>query len=449
MADIQIIDEGNIIEIIQGRDLTVVLPVQNGIEIEQYKFIQLADTPKSYEDAAGKTLRVNTEGNAIVFDKTYSSFLDLTDTPRTYENSAGQIVAVNSSGTGLRFINYSSGDINIENFTQLADVPNTYADKANYLVAVNNNADGLTFITKDDLLPTQANVKPGSYKYPVVVINNKGIITSIKEGSPFEFDPFKENRLLIGDGTTTPAQLSEGRAHQVLGTSITDTPEWTFLDRLISPEGKPLLIMDDESEDDSSTLRILNSKEKVILQPSNKQTIILGNSNDTQISGNLIIPDGSMLQGLGGLKIDPYSGTVGIEGVSADNYSGRIKDNDFITKNWYEKQQGSVTRVSSMIRTSDIDITSNTVTFPLPAGCRVMEVNFIMVNQFNNEAALQITNNQGDILFNSSDSPYLTEDFKVFLNQQSNTSSYKINIKIQNYTYGHGSVFMSYFEGIY
>ena len=40
MADIQIIDEGNIIEIIQGRDLTVVLPVQNGIEIEQYKFIQ-------------------------------------------------------------------------------------------------------------------------------------------------------------------------------------------------------------------------------------------------------------------------------------------------------------------------------------------------------------------------------------------------------------------------
>lgn len=449
MADIQIIDEGNIIEIIQGRDLTVVLPIQNGIEIEQYKFIQLADTPKSYEGTAGKTLRVNTEGNAIIFDKTYSSFLDLTDTPRTYENSAGQLVAVNSSGTGLRFINYSAGDINIENFTQLADVPNTYDNKANYLVAVNNNADGLTFITKDDLLPIQANVKPGSYKYPLLVINNKGIITSIKEGMPFEFDPFEANRLLIGDGTTTPAQLSEGQAHQVLSSSIINIPEWTFLDRLISSEGKTLLIMDDESKDNSSTLRILNSKEKVVFQPSNKQTIVLGNNNDTQISGNLIVPDGSMIQGLDGIKIDPYSGTIGIEGVSADNYSSRIKDNDFITKNWYEKQQDSTVKVSSMIRTSDIDITDNTVTFSLPAGCRVMEVNFIMVTLFNNEAALQITNDQGDILFNSSDSPYLTEDFKIFLNQQSNTSSYKINIKIQNYTYGHGSVFMSYFEGIY
>lgn len=449
MADIQIIDEGNIIEIIQGRDLTVVLPIQNGMEIEQYKFIQLADTPKSYEGTAGKTLRVNTEGNAIIFDKTYSSFLDLTDTPRTYENSAGQLVAVNSSGTGLRFINYSAGDINIENFTQLADVPNTYDDKANYLVAVNNNADGLTFITKDDLLPTQANVKPGSYKYPVLVINNKGIITSVKEGMPFEFDPFEENRLLIGDGTTTPAQLPEGQAHQVLSTSIINTPEWTFLDRLISSEGKTLLIMDDESKDNSSTLRILNSKEKVVFQPSNKQTIVLGNNNDTQISGNLIVPDGSMIQGLGGIKIDPYSGTVGIEGVSADNYSSRIKDNDFITKNWYEKQQDSTVKVSSLIRTSDIDITNNTVTFSLSAGCRVMEVNFIMTTLFNNEAALQITNDQDDILFNSSDSPYLTEDFKIFLNQQSTTASYKINIKIQNYTYGHGSVFMSYFEGIY
>ena len=287
MAEIQITDEGNIIEIVQGRDLTVVMPVESGIEIEKLRFIQLADTPSSYENAAGKTVIVNENGDGLEFSKTYSSFLALTDTPNNYDNAANRLVVVNSAGTGLRFINYTSGDLNIEYFTQLADVPNNYTGKANYLVAVSSNEDGLVFTEQANILPDQNHVTPGSYKYPQIVINKKGVITNVQEGKPFEFEDFEEGKLLIGDGTDIPAQLEKGQLGQVLQTVNEQelVPEWTYLDSLYDSDGHPLLVMASQGSSNTGTVFITNSSDRIWLRPGNSQTLVLGNGNNITLSG--------------------------------------------------------------------------------------------------------------------------------------------------------------------
>ena len=287
MADIQIIDEGNIIEIIQGRDLTVVMPIENGVEIEKLRFIQLADTPNSYENSAGKTLVVNEDGTGLIFSKNYDTFLALTDTPNSYENSANKLVVVNSNGTGLRFLNYTSGDITIENFTQLGDVPNSYTGKANYLVTVNPDEDGLAFIEQQNILPDQANVIPGSYKYPQFVINKKGVITNIQEGEPFEFDEFDTNKLLIGDGSTNPAQLPLGRTNQILITTDSSArPAWTFLDKLIDENGKVTVVASNACSTDSGVLFIENSANRITFRTDAAQTFKIGNGNAIILGGS-------------------------------------------------------------------------------------------------------------------------------------------------------------------
>lgn len=447
MAQVQVIDEGNIIEIIQGRDLTVVLPVENNIEIQQLKFIQLSDVPNSYKDASGKTLRVNDTADGIIFGKTYDTFLSLDDTPSTYENSSGQLVVVNSSGTGLRFVNYTNADINIEYFTQLGDVPNSYKDKAGQIVAVDNTESGLNFISKDTIIPNQENVTAGSYRYPVIAVNEKGIITSIIEGKPFEFDSFKENQLLIGDGTTTPAQLDLGTSYQVLMTSTEDdkNPKWTYLDRLMDNTGRNLLLVSNKSTVDTGVLSIINSQSNILLQPSSQQTIVLGTEHDTKLSRNLIFPENSNIQSLNGLEINPYTGTVGITGVDAGTYAERLQENDFITRKWYENKQEEK---PVLVKSSTQVITKNTVSFDLHTGARAMEINLDVSSQFNKDAKLRVVDSLNQVLFDPEDSPYLDySDLKIFLNIESQSDTYKINVQVMNYTTGQATVFMSYFEG--
>ena len=294
MAEIQLTDQGSIIEIIQGGDLTVVMPVENGIEIEKLRFIQLADTPNSYEDAAGKTVTVNEEGNALVFSKTYDSFLTLKDTPNNYDNSANKLVVVNQNGNGLRFINYTTGDLDIEYFTQLADVPNSYAEKANFLVTVTNEEDGLDFLNREDVLSDQANVTVGFYKYPEITINKKGIITAIQEGKPFEFPPFIENQFLIGDGTETPAQFNYGLPNQVIITTTSDyAPSWTFLNRFYDSNGNAVLVVNNSAANNRGSLTITNSNDIISIVPNNNQIIQLGTTSDVSIGGSLEVA-GSM-----------------------------------------------------------------------------------------------------------------------------------------------------------
>lgn len=461
MAEILVTDKGNIIEIIQGGDLTIVMPVENGVEIEQLRFIQLADTPKSYEDAAGKTLRVNDDGDGIIFGKTYDSFISLNDTPRNYENAGGQLVAVNAAGTGLRFINYTPDDVNIEYFTQLADVPNTYKDKAGFLVAVDGDESGLNFITKDTIVPVQSNVNPGSYKYPLIVVNNKGIITDIQEGKPFEFDPFTADELLIGDGTTTPASLEKGKAFQFLMTSEGDkkNPVWMYVDKFIDQTGKTLVIAKNISPDDNGVLTITNSQDTFNFSGDTNQKFILNSTAGTVIKGNLDLENstpiinassitGNLIQitTTEGLRVNPGTGTVGVSNVAATDYNTRITDNDFITKSWYENNKPVIEKSLKYIRTEVQEITNSIVTFNIPKGSTVMEVNFQTMSEFNKESKVRVIDSFNQVLFNPENCPYLDYNlFKIFLNQEVMEDNYNIKVSVDDYTYGQGSVFICYF----
>ena len=193
---------------------------------------------------------------------------------------------VNSAGTGLRFINYTNSDLNIEYFNQLADVPSSYIGKANYLVMVANNEDGLEYLARDEVLPDQSAVAAGSYKYPEIVINKKGVITSIHEGKPFVFDAFDNNRLLVGDGSEIPAQVALGKAGQTLNTNDDRAPTWVYLNRLRDSYGNSVLVIDSPAADNTSTLFITTNNEQIWLRPGSSQTFVIGSGNPISLNGN-------------------------------------------------------------------------------------------------------------------------------------------------------------------
>jgi len=154
-------------------------------------FLDLLDTPSSYNTKGGNLLRVNsletvveffeddfvttdemintltsglatkanlshthddryyteTEVDALV-DNLATTFVELDDVPTSYAGSAGKAVIVNGTETGLLFTTISGlvGGVNF--FTDLADVPSSYAGEANKVVAVKSTEDGLEFVTQ-------------------------------------------------------------------------------------------------------------------------------------------------------------------------------------------------------------------------------------------------------------------------------------------------------------
>ncbi len=69
-------------------------------------FTGLSDTPANFGGAAGKTLKVNSAGNAVEFVTVTTpagNFAGLTDTPANFTGGAGKVVKVNSNADGLEF----------------------------------------------------------------------------------------------------------------------------------------------------------------------------------------------------------------------------------------------------------------------------------------------------------------------------------------------------------
>ena len=69
-------------------------------------FTGLSDTPSNFGGAAGKTLKVNSAGNAVEFVTVTTptgNFAGLTDTPANFTGGAGKVVKVNSNADGLEF----------------------------------------------------------------------------------------------------------------------------------------------------------------------------------------------------------------------------------------------------------------------------------------------------------------------------------------------------------
>ena len=74
-------------------------------------FVGLSDTPTNFTGAAGKTLKVNSSGNAVEFVTVTTpagNFAGLTDTPSSLTGQGGKTVKVNSGGTALEFETVSS-----------------------------------------------------------------------------------------------------------------------------------------------------------------------------------------------------------------------------------------------------------------------------------------------------------------------------------------------------
>ena len=77
-------------------------------------FTTLSDTPANFTGAAGKTVKVNSSGNALEFVTVTTpagNFAGLTDTPSSLTGQGGKTVKVNSGGTALEFVSVGASDV--------------------------------------------------------------------------------------------------------------------------------------------------------------------------------------------------------------------------------------------------------------------------------------------------------------------------------------------------
>jgi len=75
--------------------------------LQQYKFLDLTDTPSSYSGQSGKYLKVKASEDGLEFTSVAggaSEFLDLTDTPSAYSGQAGKVLAIKSTEDGIEFV---------------------------------------------------------------------------------------------------------------------------------------------------------------------------------------------------------------------------------------------------------------------------------------------------------------------------------------------------------
>jgi len=451
---VEIKDEGNIIEVVQGRDLTVCKIVKSDLEMENVKFIQLADTPDNYQGSANKVVKVNNDETGLIFSDAYETFISLTDTPPSYDGNENKLVVVNKEGTGLSFVNYNAGDVEIEYFTQLADTPSSYQNASGKVAAVKQTADGLEFKNVNDLLTTQS-IGAGVYSYPIVTVNSKGIITNIENGVPFEFPPFTANNLLIGDGTKTPAEVQHGTTNQVLITTTnTGTVNWQWLDGLYDSNGHKLLYVSAYSSSSYSSLAVITDSTSVkIAQEDSTDSLILGNSNavtitnqETNIINDVVLSGTNKIETNGYLSLKPVN-TVRIDpSLDAQSYANRITDdNDFITLKYLQSHQ--INTDNLLKRTSSNAISDNTVVYTLPVNGETSSILLNVTDMFNEDASLMIQDSLGNILIDESELPGISDVglVRIDLDVTSPSDDYQITVSVNNYAYGSGNVYMTYF----
>ena len=97
-------------------------------------FLELTDTPGSYDGHAGDLIKVSLTEDGLEFSSTSvaSAFKDLTDTPASYTGNKGKVPVVNSAEEGLAFYNmdasrYATSDTGSDAYTvTLTPVPGAY-----------------------------------------------------------------------------------------------------------------------------------------------------------------------------------------------------------------------------------------------------------------------------------------------------------------------------------
>jgi hypothetical protein len=110
-------------------------------------FLDLVDTPKSYNDSALLYCQVNADQTGLKFAPAsgtgVTEFTELTDCPSTYAGSNNYQVVVNGSATGLVF---QPGGPGVTEFIECTDTPETYAGTTPYdIVCINGASNGVRF----------------------------------------------------------------------------------------------------------------------------------------------------------------------------------------------------------------------------------------------------------------------------------------------------------------
>ena len=88
-------------------------------------FSNLSDTPANFTGAAGKTVKVNSSGNAlevVTVTVPAGNFAGLTDTPSSLTGQGGKTVKVNSGGTALEFVTVGASDVVNDTTPQLGNL---------------------------------------------------------------------------------------------------------------------------------------------------------------------------------------------------------------------------------------------------------------------------------------------------------------------------------------
>ena len=492
-------DEGTKIVLVQGGSYTVAKTVEYAGEISDLSFLQLSDTPESYEKQAGKTVTVNEDGNGLSFSKTYDNFISLKDTPNKYEGHLGSLVIVKKDGSGLSFVNYTIGDIHIEYFTQLADVPNTYENKQNNLLVINEDASGIDFKALDDVLPNQ-NVTPGTYNYPHIVLDKKGRITGIEEGKPFEFPPFNSGELLIGDGSSTPITLTKGKYNQFLGNSIENqSAEWQYISSLFTEDGKLGLTVTKEAGNFQSPLHISATQSYILIEPAGNQSLKINSRDQMAISARSFNIDGTenqnseitlrgslnlstdyalnltsyldiisinsahginltgpvqingVLSSPGNLILNPNNGKLSVSStIAPQNYVQRITNgNDFATKEYVDQAISANIVYLTKSKTVQVPVDGSYVSMKIGKGI-LKGFTIYTTEEPNSNCSLNIEDSLGNILINPDDIPQITFEgieLYYFMDTTKLTDDYAIKVSFNNRTSGNAYIFVNYIKG--
>lgn len=169
-------------------------------------FVALADTPSSYTNQGGKSVRVNQGESALEFFA--PTFLNLDDTPSTFSGSGGDLVRVNSNATGLEFVDATT--VGRTKFIELDDTPLAYANGK----IVVSGANGITFET---------NKVFGGLFSDVPSITGSSGKTLVSNGSAMTFVDFKLTSL-----ADCPANM--GNQHQMLAVGSQNKLEFVNVD---------------------------------------------------------------------------------------------------------------------------------------------------------------------------------------------------------------------------
>ena len=179
------------------------------------------------------------------------TFLQLTDTPISYDNEVGKFVRVKIDGTGLEFANIGGGGEGVDNFLELTDTPNTYLGQANKVLSVNSTESSIEFtdliipsktsdLTNDSNFVTDNNYVHTDNNYTTL---EKTKLSGIMDGAEVNVqadwnttnvndDSFIKNKPIIADSflelDDTPTSYS-GNADKMVAVNSTGTG-LTFVD---------------------------------------------------------------------------------------------------------------------------------------------------------------------------------------------------------------------------